>query len=814
MNHIEQFRDAIRASGLTPPDQIFDDGKRHRFSSNGNRNDDSGWYILYGDERPAGAFGCWRSGINSRWKSSDRREFSAEERAAWKQRMAEVEQQRAEEERQARERAATKAAEIWRNAQVDGTHPYLDRKNVPALGVRIYAGRVAVPMRHGPGALVGLQLIDEAGGKKFLSGTPLDGAYHVLGKPTPAGPVVIVEGWATGASVHLATGWCVVVAFNAGNLPRVARKIRQALPDADIIIGADDDAWTARKDGTPWNPGVEAAEAAAREIGARVAVPAWPGDRPHKHTDFNDLHVDEGLDAVRECFVSPYHPPSGDGTDKPASVVGGPDQSGSARDVPEWGFSRDDAPMIFSGTPLETARLFQQHLPEDGKIIFWRGEFYTWDRCRYVVREKVYLHKLLYDFMSRCVTLKTDPKTGDSEVVGFNPRRSHIEDVMHALAAVCSKEFHEAPCWIDRRPGDPEPGEIMVFQNGFLHIPTRTLMSATHRLFVVNALDFDYTPDAPAPTEWLRFLEGVWGDDPESIAALGEMFGYLLTDDTSQQKMFLMVGPPRSGKGTILRVLESLVGHDNRVSPSLQSLGGNFGLQPLIGKRLAMISDARLSGRADQAPIVENLLRITGEDTLSVDRKFLGPWSGKLSVRFVMASNEVPSFTDASSALPNRFIMFKMTRSYLGHEDHGLTARLMRELPGILLWALDGLDRLRERGYLMAPSSGQELHDEMREQASPVSAFVGARCVLDPSASVPRDDLYKAWLEWCEEEGMDYPGTKVAFGRRLSAAFPQVGRTQPRGSSGRTNLYTGIRLRSEWETDASMQQEDDEDRPF
>jgi putative DNA primase/helicase len=276
--------------------------------------------------------------------------------------------------------------------------------------------------------------------------------------------------------------------------------------------------------------------------------------------------------------------------------------------------------------------------------------------------------------------------------------------------------------------------------------------------------------------------------------------------------MFMLIGPPRCGKGTILRILEALVGYANRVSPSLASLGTQFGLQPLIGKRLAMISDARLSGRADQQPIVENLLRISGEDAITIDRKNMTAWSGKMPTRFVLASNELPAFSDASSALANRFMPFKFNTSFLGKEDHGLTARLLKELPGIVIWALDGLKRLNERGYFQRPHSADELAADLVDQTSPIRAFVQDHCVISDGAQADRDELFKAWKTWCEAQGRDHAGTKVSFGRQLSAAFPGIKRSQPSasrtgsscadgGSGTRLNLYTGIRMRHDWEND-------------
>jgi putative DNA primase/helicase len=185
---------------------------------------------------------------------------------------------------------------------------------------------------------------------------------------------------------------------------------------------------------------------------------------------------------------------------------------------------------------------------------------------------------------------------------------------------------------------------------------------------------FTFNPDAPPPRRWFAFLQELWGDDAETIAALQEMFGYLVSGDTRQQKMFLLVGPKRGGKGTIGRVLTRMIGRHNVAGPTLASLGTNFGLQDLIAKPVAVISDARIGKRSDGSLIAERLLSVSGEDLQNVDRKYLTPWSGYLPTRFVM-----------------------LHKSFYDQEKPELTDELCGELPGIFNWSLDGLQRLRAR---------------------------------------------------------------------------------------------------------------------
>ena len=211
----------------------------------------------------------------------------------------------------------------------------------------------------------------------------------------------------------------------------------------------------------------------------------------------------------------------------------------------------------------------------------------------------------------------------------------------------------DAPAWLSSNPDDWPALECISTKSGIVHLPSYVaklphLKSATPRFFTTTGVNYSFDPDAPDPIQWLRFLGSLWPDDFQSVLTLCEFFGYCLTADTSLQKLLMIVGPKRSGKGTILRILRALVGSMNVAAPTLSSLCERFGLWPLLGKSVAVISDARLSGRADQAVIVERILSITGEDAQTVDRKNLQPVTVKLPTRFVIVTNELPRLGDAS----------------------------------------------------------------------------------------------------------------------------------------------------------------------
>lgn len=193
-------------------------------------------------------------------------------------------------------------------------------------------------------------------------------------------------------------------------------------------------------------------------------------------------------------------------------------------------------------------------------------------------------------------------------------------------------------------------------------------------------------------------------------------------------------------------------------------------LQPLIGTTVAFLSDARFGGRSDKVAITANLLAISAGDPMTIDRKHKAAWTGRLATRLVIMSNELPSLRDNSPALANRFTPLILERSFLGREDVGLAGRIIaNELPGVLLWALEGWRRMRERGHFALPAASEEAIAEILDLGSPVAAFVNARCELGEGKSVETDALYRAYKAWCEATEQHAVAPNV-FGRDLGTA--------------------------------------------
>ena len=221
--------------------------------------------------------------------------------------------------------------------------------------------------------------------------------------------------------------------------------------------------------------------------------------------------------------------------------------------------------------PYENARLFVEQRydhPEHARLVFHGGEWFAWSGTCWPVCDHGHLRARIYWHFERCHYLVAGKKDA-LEPVPFDPTRRKIDDIMDALKSLVHVPWTTSnPAWlrhaVDRGTTLPNApaDEFIACANGLVHVPTRTLYPCTPTYYVHSAVPFAYLPDAPRPQRWHRFLRDLWGEDFETIRTLQEMFGYVLSGDTRQQKLFLLIGPKRSGKGTIARVLTALIGRD------------------------------------------------------------------------------------------------------------------------------------------------------------------------------------------------------------------------------------------------------------
>ena len=228
---------------------------------------------------------------------------------------------------------------------------------------------------------------------------------------------------------------------------------------------------------------------------------------------------------------------------------------------------------------------------------YWRGSFWLWRGGRYSELPSTEVRAEIVNHLNRWY-----------RHVGCGTVSSVLEQVK---AKSIVHIGHNPPCWLDGTAkdfADWSLNDIVICNNGMLHLPSLVerkspfLVDSSPSLFTMSALDYPFDSAASGCERRLQFLCISSGPYPASIATLQEWIGYCLTPDTREQKMLLLIGPKRSGKETLARVLRAVVGEDNVCGPTLGGLATQFGLWPILNKSLAIVSDAR-SAAAQTKPL-------------------------------------------------------------------------------------------------------------------------------------------------------------------------------------------------------------------
>lgn len=265
--------DAMRGAGLAPFKglDLVADGLLHRYRVESDKaGSKNGWYVLHCQPMLAGAFGSWKTSESHTWCEAGAKPPTPDEREALRRHLQGAQAAREAGQAAVHAEARAKAARLWRTARpATNAHPYLVRKGIFAMGIRRLRDMLLIPARDASGTLHTLQFIGPDGGKRFLTGGRIAGCYFSMGRLTDS--LLLCEGYATGATLHQATGHSVAVAFNCGNLPAVARALRAKFPALRIVVCADNDV------NTRGNPGLKWAHEAAQAVGGFVAVPRFEG---------------------------------------------------------------------------------------------------------------------------------------------------------------------------------------------------------------------------------------------------------------------------------------------------------------------------------------------------------------------------------------------------------------------------------------------------------------------------------------------------------------------------------------------------------
>lgn len=331
---------------------------------------------------------------------------------------------------------------------------------------------------------------------------------------------------------------------------------------------------------------------------------------------------------------------------------------------------------------------------------------------------------------------------------------------------------------------------LFPVDNGILDLETRELRAATPEDYLTERAGVEYDPDATCP-RWDAFIDDVVRSGSHR-KKLQEYAGYVLWHgEMPHHKTLFIPGPENSGKSTFIETISKLVPESRVSAAEPHDLTKRFGKWALYGTWLNVSSD--IGER-----MINNLgtfKQLTGEDRVRADRKYKDPVEFHPTAKHIFSANELPDPFNADDAFWRRVLIVPFPETVPREDrDPALKRDLEGELSGILNWALDGLDRLRENGSFTADRVTEETRRKWEIWGTPVVRFRSRLLRDEPGAETLLDDLYNAYRTFCRENGF-HVLSKSDFGKKL-LRYPHI--SQDRTTSRpKQRVYLNIKLRDE-----------------
>lgn len=324
--------------------------------------------------------------------------------------------------------------------------------------------------------------------------------------------------------------------------------------------------------------------------------------------------------------------------------------------------------------------------------------------------------------------------------------------------------------------------------DGIVDLRTGTLRAAAPEDHVTKSTAVSPAGDCPT---WLAFLHRATGGDIERQAYLQRVAGYCLTGSTREQALFFAFGPGRTGKGTFMHPIASIL-KDYHVTTAIETLTESRGdrhpteLASLQGARLVTCSETERGRHWAESRIKQ----LTGDDEISARFMNQNFFTFRPTFKLLISGNYKPALRP-DSAMRRRFNLIPFDVAIPEPEvDANLSARLEKEWPGILAWMIAGAVEWQRDGLrtpeIIRDATSEYMDDEAEDC---LSAWIGDRCVLARNVETPARDLYISYARYADQSG-EQPMTETAFGKELG----NLGFAKKRTDAAR--LRIGIALRT------------------
>ncbi|MFZ6772434.1 phage/plasmid primase, P4 family [Undibacterium sp. SXout7W] len=388
--------------------------------------------------------------------------------------------------------------------------------------------------------------------------------------------------------------------------------------------------------------------------------------------------------------------------------------------------------------PPGIAAFTAKHYPNG--LIFINGEFYAY--------ENGYWPRL---------DIQNDIRRKMAEFLGITAHPKVINENLILL-----KDF------FSEREQTAQPDRTLIcMRNGTYNTTNFSLEahSPTHLLRTKVNVDWDANSQCPRWQEFVREIFAQDSDVDEKVCFIQEFLGYCLVPDNSQHKWVLMVGEGGNGKSVLLNIFTKLIGKENISNAHIERLGDKHSRAELENKLVNISSEMSANATVSDG----YLKQIVSGDDIEAERKFKDPFSFTPFVRLICATNHLPRLLDLSDGFFRRLVILKFNRQFTGNEiDPNLTATLTQELPGILRWALDGLQRLRQRGAFIIPKSSLAESMIYKNESDPIQIFTEECIIRSDKRGLRPNQIYPAYNQWCKNNGFK-AHSSINFGKRMGS---------------------------------------------
>lgn len=334
---------------------------------------------------------------------------------------------------------------------------------------------------------------------------------------------------------------------------------------------------------------------------------------------------------------------------------------------------------------------------------------------------------------------------------------------MRIINRVCMMIVEDIRLKVDMTEINQFPKHWINFKNGMFDILGWKLYKHKPEYLSINQVPHDFEPidnEGFNNSVYNQFIPSLLQND-EDVEMLYEYIGYCMTCDTSQQKFLMITGPGGTGKSTIVRMIEYLIGKDNISNMSLQDLNTRFTPTNLFGKLLNSCSD--ISRKAiEQTDVIK---KITGEDTIQGEYKGGAVIFFKSYAKLLFSANEIPiSLDDKTNAFFRRFLILHIDKK--GRHIDGLEKRLKGEIKYLIFRSVGALREMYSRGNIIESEQSKKAVDELYRFSDSVQDFIAEQLEECPGEKIKRSLLYEAYEEHCNENGR-IPVSRKAFSKNL-----------------------------------------------